>query len=297
MKNKGTIKKAIATTSLITMCLSMTACGVNNSEAKMLAYSDVVKTAMQDVSDKESTETYHKVFEDSKFYDTLVKEFKQVEGLSIEEEDDYIKFTTYVNSRNLLEDEKFYKEELSDLIKAINDASNKKVKFNIIINYQVAENSVKLPNYDEYIAYINKEDKTINVVKNRNFDILHNINEIHYKYDVKKGDFIEISKEQAYDEIDKFYKNESLNNVDSFNVKKVTHFEKDSVKSSFSLDLDKDYEKNKPEELIDGLAEQVSSDNNIDTVVVSVKSNKGYTKTHMAKIDKTGKVVEYDIKK
>lgn len=155
MKNKKIIRNIVLVGGISAICLTTTVFATNiNEKNKTLAcsnnnmstYLNIVKSASQDLVDKELIESYCKLFEESKLYDTLIREFKGIKSVSIEETKTNITLTFAVDSDKILENEKeLYKEELNDLFNKLNSIdSSKNIVFEIDVDYEYDKDLINI---------------------------------------------------------------------------------------------------------------------------------------------------------
>lgn len=308
MENKNKKIKTIALAGgLSFVCLSTVLAMNINEKNKMSNYSNIVKLANQDLSDKDLTQSYYKLFEESKLYNTLIKEFNTIRIFSTEETKTDITFNIVVDSDKALENEKeLYKKELNDLFDKLNTInSNKNIIFNIDVKYEIdkdLKDSTIQCTSDAYSICKNKLDNTsFAISKTKYYNIDEDWKTRYYIYNINDESFETQNLEEGSEDsvyikaINSFYP-ESDYNTSSYNSKKITYFENDSVRSLFNLSLDKNYRKANPKELIDTLIAEVSSDDNIDYVSINIDGREtGDSKYYNATLDETGKVVEYDL--
>lgn len=296
MKNKK-IKTIALAGGLSVVCLSSILFS-NAGNCKSLFYPAIIKSATQDLSNKELTQSYYKSFEESKFYDALIKEFNEIESFSIEETKTDITFDISVHSDEVFENEKIlHKEMLNNLFDSLSAINSKKdIRFEITVGYKYDKDKeyIKQHTSDMYRICKNKFDKnSLAVIKTEYSNIPATWDTYHYIYNIKEN-----SLDREFDDksTDSYY-TPSIYDIYPYEVEKTTYYEKDSVSSSLYLRLsDSDFEKSNPKKLVDTLAEELSTDDNIESILISVKSKDEdeHSKFYSATLDKTGKVAEYD---
>ena len=304
-KNKKIIKNIVLAGGISAICLTTTAFATNINEKNIMStYSNIVKSVNQDLIDKELIESYCKLFEESKLYDTLIKEFNEIKSVSIEETKEDITITFDVDSDKTLENEKeLYKEELNDLFNKLNSIdSNKDIVFEIDVNYEYDKDLINIRQQmcDIYkISKIKFDDNSLEVRKTKHYNQVDDWESSEYIYNIKEESF----RNPYYIEKDfKDKKDDEATNLSTYELEKITNYEEGSVNSSFRLRLlDNDFAKSNPKELMDTLIEELSSDNNFDNVSININAKKimgkrvdNSSKYYKATLDKTGNVVEYD---
>lgn len=324
MKNKKIKTIALAGTFSVA-CLS-TAIISNAGNCKSLFYPAIIKSATKDLTNKELTESYYKLFKESKLHNTLIKEFT-IKDFSIEETKIDVTFNILVYSDKVLENEKeLYKEELNDLFNRLNTVDNdKNIVFDINVDYEVDDDlkkdySVVQRTLDSYTIGKSKfDDNNLVIKKTQHSNIPDSWKTRYYTYNAIEESFKSENlenKTQNIEEIDKVFEDEVLKEVQDslypehilrellypYEVEKETSYKEDSINSSLYLNLsDNDFSKVNPQKLIDTVVEEVSSDNNINYVSLSIDGKEindeeveNSSKYYKATLDKTGKVVEYN---
>ena len=296
MKNKIML---VAGATIITVGLS-SAFAINiDKQNKLINYSDLVKVATQDLNQKETTQSYYKLFSESKLYNTLIKDFKIVKGLSIEETENYVNFSMRVKSNKVLKNEgDLFKEDLNNLFDRINNIDNdKNLRFEISIDYKIDENNLEKTTSDTYRLCKNKfRDDSLAIIKTRCIDSMYHSDNTAYNYNVKKQSFEKIHKKVVNEIEESFYTQDVSSTQYHYKSKKRTYFDNDSQKSSFELSLDRKYEKINPQTLIDIVAPELSLDDNFESIIITIGNKDAKDlKKYNATLDKTGKVT-YDFK-
>ena len=195
MKNKKIIKNIVLAGGISAICLTTTAFATNiNKKNKISTYSNIVKSANQDLVDKELIESYCKLFEESKLYGTLIREFDEVKNVSIEETRADITLTFTVDSDKILENEKeLYKEELNDLFNKLNSIdSNKNMIFEIDVDYEYDKDLINIRQHVCDIYKISKSkfyDNSLEVIKTKHYNWIDDWNSREYIYNIKEESF------------------------------------------------------------------------------------------------------------
>ena len=194
-KNKKIIKNIVLAGGISAICLTTTAFATNINEKNIMStYSNIVKSVNQDLIDKELIESYCKLFEESKLYDTLIKEFDEIKNVSIEETKADIILTFTVDSDKTLENEKeLYKEELNDLFNKLNSIdSNKDIVFEIDVNYEYDKDLINIRQQmcDIYkISKIKFDDNSLEVRKTKHYNQVDDWESSEYIYNIKEESF------------------------------------------------------------------------------------------------------------
>lgn len=207
-KNKKIIKNIVLAGGISAICLTTTAFATNINEKNIIStYSNIVKSVNQDLIDKELMESYCKLFEESKLYDTLIKEFNEIKSVSIEETKEYITITFDVDSDKTLENEKeLYKEELNDLFNKLDSVdNNKNIILEVDVYYEVDENEeleqIKRNTYT--ICKSKFSENTLAICKTTSVNIPDSWRKRYFVYNVEKESFIDdnIKKNHFEDEV------------------------------------------------------------------------------------------------